>query len=361
MAFVECATLNGGQSAPGRGRYRARRRIAGDEGDSTMKPIHGLRRRRLLAAAALPLLPLGVRAQAWPSRPIRLVVPYPTGGAPDIIGRMLAQEMEKTIGAIVVENRPGAGGVTGSDLVSKSTPDGHTLLVTTTATKSINPALMPNFPYDPQRDFTPIARVANTPTLLVLTKEVPATTLAELLAYARSNPGKLSYASSGSGTMPHITGELLRQEAGIDVLHVPYKGVSQVVPDLVAGRISMMFQTPASLMPLVEQGQLKAIALTSRERLAKWPNVPTMAEAGIPNFEASAWYAVYGPPGMPRDVVQKLNAEIRRIVALPAVQQRLENMGMQAAASSPEELAQVAQRDLQKWGALIRARRIVAE
>ncbi|HYF21726.1 MAG TPA: tripartite tricarboxylate transporter substrate binding protein [Ramlibacter sp.] len=326
-----------------------------------MKPPTTLRRRLLGAALLLPLPAFAQSGAGYPSRPIRIVVPYPPAGGPDIIARMLATEFEKGLGATVVENRPGASGMTGADQVAKAPPDGHTLLVTTTATHSINPALYPNVPYDPGRDFTPIARVANTPTVLVVAKDVPAATLSDLIAYAKKNPGKLSYATPGSGTMPHITGELLRQEAGIDVLHVPYKGTAQIVPDLLAGRVSMMFNSPAAVMQFVDQGNLKAIALTSRERLGNRPTLPTMAEAGMPNFEASAWYAVYGPPGMPREVVARLNAEIRRIVALPAVQQRLETMGMQPAASTPDELAQVQQRDLQKWGSLIKARKIVAE
>jgi tripartite-type tricarboxylate transporter receptor subunit TctC len=321
-----------------------------------------LLRRRLLSFTLCALAAPAAWAQGrWPARPLTVVVPYAPGGGPDILARLFAEEFGKTLGPAVVENRPGMGGSTGADYVAKAAPDGHTLLLTTTATHSINPALYPNVPYDPARDFSPIARVAVTPTVLVVANDVPARTVQELVEHARRNPGKLSYASTGAGTMQHMAAELLRAQLGLDLLHVPYKGSSQVMPDLLAGRVSMMFNSPAAVLPFVDQGKLRALAVTSTERLPRRPAVPTMAEAGVPGFEASAWYALYGPLGVPREVVQRLAAEVARIVRQPDIAARIEGMGMEPAPSSPEQLAQIARADLQKWSGLIKSRKIKAE
>lgn len=303
----------------------------------------------------------GVRAQAWPSRPIRLVAPYAPGGGPDILARLFATEFDRLLGPTVVDNRPGMGGSVGTDHVAKSAPDGYTLLLTTTATQSINPALYSSIPYDPARDFTPIARISTTPTVLVVANDVPARTLGELIEHARRNPGRLSYATAGPGTMQHITAELMRAQAGIELLHVPYKGTSQIIPDLVSGRVSMMFNSPAAVMQFVDQGKLRAIAITSAERVAQRPDLPTVAESGLPGFEASAWYALYGPPGLAPEIVERLNATVRRVLGTPQMQARLDALGMIAAPSSPQELAALGQRDLQKWSALIKARGITAQ
>jgi tripartite-type tricarboxylate transporter receptor subunit TctC len=317
--------------------------------------------RRTLLAAGAAWWALPAAAQSWPSKPIRLVAPYSPGGAPDILARLVATEFDKSIGATIVDNRPGMGGSTGADHVAKSAPDGYTLLMTTTATQSINPALYPNIPYDAARDFTPIARLALTPTVLVVANDVPAKTLAELIEHARRNPGRLSYASAGSGTMQHITAELLRAQAGIDLLHVPYKGTGQIIPDLVSGRVSMMFNSPAAVMQFVDQGRLRAIAITSAQRLPQRAALPTVAESGLPGFEASAWYALFGPAGLPREIVNRLNAEVRRVLQVADIAAKLEAMGLQPAPSSPEELAALARDDLQKWSALIKARNITAQ
>jgi tripartite-type tricarboxylate transporter receptor subunit TctC len=320
------------------------------------------RRETLVALSMLALLAAAsARAQNWPSKPIRLVAPYAPGGGPDILARLIGTELDKSLGTTIVENRAGMGGSVGADYVAKSAPDGYTLLVTTTATQSINPALYPNIAYDAVRDFTPIGRIAYTPTVLVVANDVPAKSLAELIEYARRNPGKLSYATAGPGTMQHITAEQMRTQAGIDILHVPYKGTSQIVPDLVSGRVSMMFNSPAAVMQFVDQGKLRALAITSAERAPSRPGLPTMAESGLPGFEATAWYALYGPAGLPREIVQRLNAELRRVLQQPEIVAKLEAMGMQVAPSSPEELAAVASRDLQKWSALIKARGITAQ
>ena len=318
--------------------------------------------RRQMLSLALGSLAVPAWAQGkWPSKPITIVAPYAPGGGPDILARMLAEEFGKTLGATIVENKPGMSGSTGAGYVAKAPPDGYTLLLTTTATQSINPALYADVPYDAGKDFTAIARVATTATVLVVANDVPAKSVQELVEYARRNPGKLSYASAGPGTMQHITAELMRAKAGVDLLHVPYKGTSQIVPDLLSGRVSMMFNSPAAVMQFVDQGKLRALAVTSAERLPKRPNLPTMAESGMPGFEATAWYGLFGPANMPRDVVQKLSAEVDRILKMPAVLARLDSLGLEPAPGGPDVMAKAAHDDLQKWSALIKARKISAQ
>jgi tripartite-type tricarboxylate transporter receptor subunit TctC len=261
----------------------------------------------------------------------------------------------------VVENRPGAAGNLGADFVAKSPPDGYTLLMTTTATQSINPALYANIPYDPLKDFTPVSLVAYTPLMLVVANDVPAKTLAELVAYAKANPGKLSYASAGAGAMQHISAELFKAQAGVDLLHVPYKGTGQIMPDLVSGRVSMMFNSVAALLPFVKDGKVRPIGVTAAQRSAAAPDVPTLAESGLPGFEASAWYALYGPANLPPDVLQRLNTEVVKLVASPRVRERYAGLGLEPASSTPEELAALTRRDLAKWTKVIKDNGIRAD
>lgn len=321
------------------------------------------RRQALRIVAALSALPATswVRAQSWPSKPIRLVVPYGVGGAPDILARLFAQEMATTIGTLVVDNKGGAGGNLGSDAVAKSPADGYNLLVTTAATHSINPALYASMPYDSTRDFTPISLVASTPLMLVASASGPLKSLADVLAQARAKPGEISYASAGNGTMQHIAGELMESMAKVKASHIPYKGSGQVMPDLVAGRVSIMFNSVAAVAPLVRDGRLRALAVTTPKRLPGWPDVPTMAEAGLPGFEASAWYAVFGPAGLPADIVQKLNRELHRVIDLPAVRERYATLGLEPLKGTPQELGDTVRRDLQKWTAFIKERNIKAD
>lgn len=316
---------------------------------------------RQLGALALATGATAARAQATAARPIRLIVPYGPGGGPDILGRLLAQETAAALGAVVVENKPGAGGVLGADSVAKSAPDGYTLLVTTSATHSINPALMPNIPYDPVRDFTPVAMIATTPVMLVVSAASPIRTVGELLAQARAQPGTLSYATAGSGTMQHIAAELMDSMARVKTLHVPYKGTAQIVPDLVAGRVNYMFNSVAALAALVRDGRLRALAVTTPTRLAAWPDVPTLAESGLAGYEVSAWYGVFGPAGMAADVVQRYNREINRVVELPAVRERYNTLALEPLKGSPQDFAGMLRQDIQKWSSFIRERGIKAD
>ena len=321
------------------------------------------RRQILRAVAALGAGAGGLPAfaQAWPSKPIRVVVPYGVGGAPDILARLYAQEMAGAFGTLVVENKGGAGGNVGADAVAKAPPDGYTLLVTTAATHSINPALYPAMPYDSVKDFTPVGMLASTPLMLVSSAAGPLKSLADVLAQARAKPGELSYASAGNGTMQHIAGELLESMAKVRLTHVPYKGSGQVMADLVAGRVSIMFNSVAAVAPLVKDGRLRALAVTTPKRLPGWPNVPTMAEAGLPGFEASAWYAVFGPAGMNPEIVQRINNEIQRVMDLPAVRERYAVLGLEPLKSTSAELGDTVKRDLQKWTVFIKERNIKAD
>ncbi|VTU33243.1 Argininosuccinate lyase [Variovorax sp. SRS16] len=322
------------------------------------------RRSLVRASSVLVLSSLVGRAFAeavWPARPIRIIAPFAPGGGPDILARLLAQQMGPALGSIIVENRAGAAGNIGADYVAKAAPDGYTLLLTTTATQAINPALYAAIPYDPLRDFTPISMVASTPLMLAAAPDFEANNLKELLALAKAKPGKISFASAGIGTMQHMVGVLVEQRAQVEMLHVPYKGSSQIVSDLISGRVSIVFNSTAALGPMVRDGRLKALAVTSPQRLPAWPDVPTVSEAGLPGFEASAWYAVFGPAHLPPAIVQKLNREIVRAVASPACRDTYASLGLDAVTSTPQELGAVTQRDLATWSGIIKEKHIRAE
>ncbi|MDR7096930.1 Bug family tripartite tricarboxylate transporter substrate binding protein [Hydrogenophaga laconesensis] len=325
-----------------------------------------IQRRNLLtlAAAACAWQAFPAHSQqpgAWPAKPIRIIAPFAPGGGPDILARLFAQEMSAGLGSAFVENKAGGGGNLGADAAAKAAPDGYTLLLTTTATHSINPALYASMPYDSLKDFTPIALVANTPLMLGVAQNSPFKNVADMVAAARAQPDQISYASSGVGTMQHMAAVLAEEQARVRMLHVPYKGSSQVMPDLLAGRVNVMFNSVAAFAPFIKDGRLRPLAVTSPRRLAAWPDVLTMSEAGLPGFEASAWYAVYGPAGTPRDIVLRLNREIHRIVDLPTSREKYAALGLEAVRSTPEDLAAATRDDLAKWTRIIREKNIKAE
>jgi tripartite-type tricarboxylate transporter receptor subunit TctC len=316
----------------------------------------------LFAAALLCATPPAALAQAWPAKPVRVVVPYAPGGGPDILARLIGQKLAAALGqSVVVENKPGAGGNLATESVAKSPPDGYTLFLTTTATQSINPSLYASLPYDTQRDFSPIGMVALTQVMLVVANDVPAKSLKELLALAKAAPGKLTYATAGPGTMQHMASALLDGQAGIQTLQVPYKGTGQLMPDLVAGRVTMMFNSLAALLPMVRDGKLRPIAVTGAKRNPAAPDVPTFAEAGLPGFDASAWYGVFGPAGLPREIVQRLNTELGRAVESAEVRERYATLGLDLALSTPEGLAQRVREDTAKWAAVIKTHNITVQ
>jgi tripartite-type tricarboxylate transporter receptor subunit TctC len=318
-----------------------------------MRGLSALLRGLVLAASVLAVQ--AVHAQAYPSRPIRLVVPFPPGGSADILGRALGQKLGEGLGqSVVVENRPGAGTAIAAELVAKAAPDGYTLMLGTVSSHAINPALNPKLPFDPLRDFTPIAPVAAIPFALLVHPSVPARTLPEFVGYARSKPGKLDYSSAGSGTSNHLAGELFEAMTGTHMVHIPYRGSAPALQDLIAGRVSVMFDLVLTAAPHVRSGAVRALAVTGAKRSAALPDVPTVAESGLPGYEVSAWFGVFGPAGLPQPVVDRLNAEIARALAAPDLQQRLASQGAETLAGSPDQFAAYLKGEVAKWAKVVR-------
>ncbi len=289
----------------------------------------------------------------WPTKPVKIVVTFPPGGAPDTLARILADKWGQATGlTFTVDNKPGAGGNIGADFVAKSAADGTTLLIATVGTHAINPALYAKMPYDNIKDFTPVSFLASTPNLLVVNNNVPAKTVKELIALAGKTP--LTFGSSGSGTSIHLSGELFNTLAGVKMQHIPYKGRAQAIPDLLGGRISMIFDNMPSALPLVKSGDIRAIAITSATRSPAAPNIPTIAEAGLPGFEATSWFALMAPAGMPKDVLARINAETIRVMTLPDVKEKLSTLGLDAAPASPESLASLIQVETVKWAKVVK-------
>ncbi|HSI54531.1 MAG TPA: tripartite tricarboxylate transporter substrate binding protein [Ramlibacter sp.] len=308
----------------------------------------------VLAGIALTSITRASHAQsAWPTKPIRIVVTFPPGGAPDTLARVLADKWGQALGqTITVDNKPGAGGNIGADFVAKSAPDGATLVVGTVGTHAINAALYDKMPYNHIKDFTPITFLASTPNLLVVNNTVLAKTVKEVIDLAKKSP--LSFGSSGSGTSIHLSGELFNTMAGVKMQHIPYKGRAQAVPDLLGGRITMIFDNMPSALPLVKAGEVRAIGVTSATRSPAAPNIPTIAESGLPGFEATSWFALYAPAGLPRDVQMRINAETLRVMALPDVKEKLNTLGLEIATGTPEQLSTFMQAETEKWAKVVK-------
>ncbi len=306
------------------------------------------------ACLALASLLIGAAAlAAYPDKPVTLVVPWAAGGSTDILARAIGEQLSRSMGQpVIVENRAGASGNIGSLLVAKARPDGYTLLIGSMSTHAMNPALIPNMPFKGADDFTPIALVANVINTLVINPSVPAKTVQELIAYARANPGKLAYASAGGGSTNHLSAEMFKKAAGIEMLHVPYKGGAPAVLDTVGNQTQVLFSAGTQTLPHVKSGKLRLIAVTEPKRSALLPDVPTVAET-LPGCEMSVWYAAFGPAGMPRDLVSKLNAEINKALAVPEVRSRMEAMGVDVISSTPEQLAETLKRDTLRYARVI--------
>ena len=308
--------------------------------------------RRALLAAALVLTSTLAPAQSFPTRPIRLVVTFPPGGAPDILARLFSDKAQ--LGQpVVVDNKPGAGGNIGAEMVAKAPADGYTLVMGTVGTHSINGALYARMPYDMVKDFTPLAHVASAPNLLVVTNDLPVKSVAELIAYMKANPNKLSFGSPGIGTSVHVSGELFKSLTGTSMTHVPYKGRQFAIPDLVGGQIQVMFDNMPSALPMAKEGKIRALAQTTAKRSAAAPDVPTVAET-VPGFEATTWFALFAPAGTPRELVQRLNAEVQRVFGLPDVQDKLRTLGLEPWISTPEELARFQANEITKWAKVVK-------
>jgi tripartite-type tricarboxylate transporter receptor subunit TctC len=288
-------------------------------------------------------------AAGFPSKSIMIVVPASPGGAIDLVARLSGQKMTDLWGKpVVIENKGGATGAIGTEFVARAPPDGHTLALVASS-HAINPSMFKKLPYDTVRSFEPVVLTHVVPLMLVISPAIPAKNLKELIAYAKANPGKLSFASSGAGGAPHMSGELFASMAGVEMTHIPYKGSTAAHPDLISGRTSMMFDTVAAIMPHVKSGAVRAIAVTTTKRASIAPDVPTMAEAGLPGYETSTWGGVLAPAGTPKDIVAKLNAEFNRDLNLPDVHKKLSDSGIEPAGGTPQQFADFIHSEMQKW------------
>jgi len=310
---------------------------------------------RFALGALLALFAVIASAQTYPTKPIRLVVPFPPGGATDILARDVAQKLTEAWGQqVIVDNRPGAGGNIGSELVAKSAPDGYTLEMGTVGTHAINASLYAKMPYDHVNDFAPVILVAGVPNVLEVNPAVPVNSVAELIAYAKANPGKLNFASSGNGTSIHLSGELFKVMAGVQMTHVPYKGSAPALQDLLGNQVQLMFDNLPPSLPQIKAGKLRALAVTSLARAPALPDVPTMAEAGLPGYEASSWFGVLAPAGTPAAIVAKLNAEIAKWLATPEAKEKLSKQGANAAGGTPEDFAKHIAAETAKWAKVVK-------
>lgn len=299
------------------------------------------------------LLAAGASAQMFPNRLVRVIVPFPPAGEVDIVARIIGQKLgEKWKLGVIVENRPGASTVIGTDLVAKSAPDGHTILLAVTA-HAVNATLFEKLPFDPIKDFAPISLIATAPNILLVHPSVPANSVMELVELAKANPGKLNFASPGSGTAMHLSGELFKQAAGAEIVHIPYKGTQPALNALVAGDVSLAFSTGVS-MPFVKAGKLRALAVTTSRRAATMPELPTMAEAGLVGFEAASWYGFLAPAGTPADIVEILNREINEALRDPDVRERIMRIGLELRGTSATVFEQHLKSEVAKWGKVVR-------
>jgi tripartite-type tricarboxylate transporter receptor subunit TctC len=315
-----------------------------------------------MAAAAAAFAATPAPAQDFPAKqPIRLIVPFAAGGGTDVISRVLGAgigaELHQTV---IVENKPGAGTLIGTDYVAKSAPDGYTLLMATFA-HALNPSLQPKLPYNQATAFTPLSLVGRSPNVLVVRPDRAFRSVADIVAYAKANPGKLSYGSFGNGTSAHLAGELFKRLAGVELTHVPYRGSAPALTDLLGGQIDMMFTTAASVAPYIASGKLRALAVTSPQRSPAMPTVPTVAESGVPGYVAESWYGLYAPAGTPRDVVMRLNAAIRKAALSDGFKKRIEDEGLVVLASPPEELARYVAAEEARWGKVVREAHITTD
>jgi tripartite-type tricarboxylate transporter receptor subunit TctC len=323
-----------------------------DAGSASMS----IRKSLFIAGAAIAAAFTSAQAQNYPTRPITLVIPFAPGGSTTIVGRGVAEKMGELLGEkIIVDNRPGAGGTVGTRAVAKSEPDGYTLLLGYTGTLAIGPSLYKNVGYDPRKDFAPIGMIGNAPNSLVVNPSFPAKTVAELISYAKANPGTVNFGSAGAGTASHITGEYFARAAGIKLVHIPYKGTGPALTDLLGGHIPMAFAPIPASHTNVAAGKLRALAVTSTQRSGLLPDVPTIAESGLPGFDASLYYGLAAPAGTPRPIIDKLNKALRDALASDEVKRQLGNDGTDITPGSPEDYAALIDKDEKKWAQLVKA------
>jgi tripartite-type tricarboxylate transporter receptor subunit TctC len=316
-----------------------------------MKLLH-----KLMLAIALAAPALAAQAQAYPNKPIRLVCPFPPGGAVDIASRAVAHELSQILGQpVTVDNRPGAGGNIGAEITAKSPPDGYTLLMTTSGIMAINPALYSKLAFDPLKDFAPVSMVVSLNNVLVVNPSVPAKSVQDVIALAKAQPGKLTYASSGNGTSIHLSGELFKSMTGVDMLHIPYKGSSPAVTDLLGGQVNMMFDNIPSSLPHIKAGKLRALAVTGAKRSPLLPDLPTIAEAGVPGYDSYVWFGMVAPAGTPPDVIARLNAALAKAATTPSFRDRLTEQGYDVLSSTPAQMTDSIRSEMAKWSKIVKA------
>jgi len=285
-----------------------------------------------------------------------MIVPYPPGGSADILARAIGAKVGEGLGQpVVIDNRPGAGTIIGTEATAKSAPDGYTFMLGTVSSHAINPALNPKLPFDPVKDFTPLSLVASIPFAMIVHPSVPAKSVQEFVALAKSKPGQLNYSSAGNGTSNHLAGELLKSMAGIDLVHVPYKGSAPALNDLIAGHVSLMFDLVLTAAPHIKSGAARGLAVTGAQRSAVLPDLPTVAESGLPGYEVSAWFGIFAPAGVPQPVAKRLNAEFVKVMREPDLKQRLASLGADPLTSSPEEFATYLRAEIDKWAKVVKA------
>ncbi|MEE1657117.1 tripartite tricarboxylate transporter substrate binding protein [Microvirga sp. CF3062] len=325
-------------------------------------PFSSSTRRRMLglllgAGACLTSGATLAQPATYPTRPIRVIVPFTPGGTTDIFARLVGEKLSQSLGQqFVIENRGGAGGNIGADAVAKAEPDGYMLVMGTVGTHAINPSLYAKMPYDALTDFAPVAYVAGVPNLMVVSpKKVKATTVQEFIAEAKATPGKFTMASSGNGTSIHLSGELFKQMTGVEMPHVPYRGSGPAVNDLIGGQVDVMFDNLPSSIEHVRGGNLRALAVTSSKRSPALPDMPTLAEAGLPHFEATSWFALFAPKGTPPDITNKLNQEVRKALETPELQKRFADLGGEIQPMSPDELMTYVRAEHEKWAKVVKA------
>ncbi|TFI46674.1 tripartite tricarboxylate transporter substrate binding protein [Diaphorobacter sp. DS2] len=323
-----------------------------------MTNLHHTTRRTLLASlavAAAGALPMGALAQNFPTKPITIIVPFSAGGTTDILARIVGQGLTTELGqSVVVDNKPGAGGNIGGSLAAKAAADGYTLFMGTVGTHAINQSLYKKLPFDPVKDFAPLSRVATVPNLLVAHPSQPFKTVKEMIAYAKANPGKITFGSPGSGASPHVSGELFKSMTGTDMLHVPYKGSAPAMTDLLGGQTSVMFDNMPSAIQHVRSGKLRPIAVTTAKRSPELPDVPTIAEAGVPGYEATSWFGMFAPAGTPKPVLDKLHAALIKVLNQADVKKKIAEQGGDVVAETPAQFAAFIQAESVKWGKVVK-------
>ena len=301
------------------------------------------------------------QAQAYPNKPVRLIVPFPAGGATDLFARTLSQKITEKLGqTLLVENRPGAGGALGADLAAKATPDGYTLLLSTSSTHSIGPNLNPRVPYDAVRDFTPIGQLGNAPSIMLVPTSSPARTVKEWIDYAKKNPGRLNYASSGPGTIVQLSAELFKAQADVFVVHIPYKGTALAIPDLISGKVDVLFDSLPTGLPHVRDGRLRALGVTSAKPTAMAPGLPAIAEV-LPGYESTTWFGLFGPKNLPADVVNRINTAANQVLQDPEVVAKLLNLGIEPIGGTPAQFTTMLANESAKWKKIITERKITLE